>query len=537
QGLEYLGRAAELAPDVAAIQTKMAIGHLLAGDTRQATDELEGAVNLGQGLWQADILLVVTYLNNGEMDKALGAAQTLQAKRPDDPMPHNLLGAVHLQRGDTDAARKAFNHALDKQPGFPPALLNLGRMDMAAGELEQARVRFQEVLAANEASLDAHYGMTDLAYLKGQRDQVERWLERARKHHPQAVKPSVLLAEHYLQGNQPLKALEVARALSEHQSSQPDALRVLGLAQMATDSNAAGVATFRRLAELRPENAQVQYLLGSAAVKQGDLNLARTAFRKVLDLEAGHAGALFSLGSLHLEAGEVEAARSYAAQLLEQQAELPWGHALQAELLAREGDQKSAAASAGEAYGRDPSRTRLLRYHQLLKDAGALEEAAELLESWLQQQPRDGAVRLRAAMELQSQGDHAAAATHYEQVLELQPGNVIALNNLAWLYLEEDPGRALRHAEQAYQSSPDRPEVLDTYGWTLVRNGQEQKGLVYLQEALLKAPHMAQIRYHTAVALQRTGRDREARLELEQALRSPEFEGRDEAVTLYESLK
>jgi putative PEP-CTERM system TPR-repeat lipoprotein len=537
RGLDLLRQAVQLAPDVAAIQTQLGVGLMLAGDARQATDELEAAVSLGQGLFQADVLLVVTHLNNQEPDKALEAARALQAKLPEDPIPHNLLGAVHQRKGDPEAARKAFGRALVLRPDFAPAKLNLARMDMAEGQLDQARTRFRAILVDDPSNLDAMYGMVDLAHLQGQGDQVEHWLEQARRHHPQAIKPSVLLADYYLQTRQPHKALEVARTLNEHQPNQPDALRVLGLAQMATDSGAAGLATFKRLAERLPANAQVQYLLGSAALQQQDLKLARGIFRKVLELEAHHAGALFNLGSLHLNAGETEAATRYADLLLEHHADQPWGHALSADVLASKGEYAAAAIQARDAYGRDPSQLRLLRYHQLLKQSGAGEEAVDLLESWLQQRPQDGAVRLRAAMDLQERGDARAATVHYEQILEQQPGNVIAMNNLAWLYLEEDPGRALRHAEQAYQASPERPEVLDTYGWVLVRNDQAEKGLTYLQEALLKAPHLAQIRYHTAVALHRAGRDREARRELEQALRNPEFEGRDAARALHESLK
>jgi putative PEP-CTERM system TPR-repeat lipoprotein len=425
--------------------------------------------------------------------------------------------------------------ALDRQPDFSPAKLNLARMDIAEGELERARTWYREVLAKDETSLVAMYGMTDLAHMQGQEDEVERWLELARKHHPQVIKPSALLAQHYLRLNQPYKALDVARALNEHQPNQPDALRVLGLAQMATDSTAAGVATFQRLAELLPGNVQVQYLLGGAAVQQQDLGLARAAFRRVLELDPHHAGALLALGTIHLGAGEQGEADRYAKQLLEQHPAQPWGYALSADLLASKGDYASAATLARKAYDRDPTQLRMLRYYQLLKQSGARQEAAAFLENWLEQHPQDLDVRLRAAMDLQEQ-DKRRASEHYEQVLADQPGNVIALNNLAWIHLDEDPKRALHYAELAYQATPERPEVLDTYGWALVKNGEAGKGLNYLQEALVKAPHLAQIRYHAAVALHKTGRSRDASRELEQALRTPSFEGRAAAQNLYESI-
>ena len=112
-----------------------------------------------------------------------------------------------------------------------------------------------------------------------------------------------------------------------------------------------------------------------------------------------------------------------------------------------------------------------------------------------------------------------------------------ALNNLAWLYQEENNPEGVKYAERAYQLVPNRPEVIDTLGWLLVQNGETNRGLVLLQEAATKAPHIPDIRYHMAAALEKAGRRDEARKELDRLLKSNKtFPERDKAEALREQL-
>jgi Flp pilus assembly protein TadD len=84
---------------------------------------------------------------------------------------------------------------------------------------------------------------------------------------------------------------------------------------------------------------------------------------------------------------------------------------------------------------------------------------------------------------------------------------------------------------------PNQPEVIDTLGWLLVQNGDTNRGLVLLQETTTKAPHVADIRYHMAAALEKAGRRAEARKELDRLLKSSKtFPERDKAEPLREQL-
>jgi Tfp pilus assembly protein PilF len=134
-------------------------------------------------------------------------------------------------------------------------------------------------------------------------------------------------------------------------------------------------------------------------------------------------------------------------------------------------------------------------------------------------------------------GQLPQAIAHYETSLKQNPKNLLALNNLAWLYQQSHDPRAASTAEQAYKLQPDNPAVADTLGWILIERGDVKRGLELTRKALAKAPEAAEIRYHLAVGLERTGDKAQARTELQALIRSgrpfPELE---EAKALLERL-
>ena len=67
-----------------------------------------------------------------------------------------------------------------------------------------------------------------------------------------------------------------------------------------------------------------------------------------------------------------------------------------------------------------------------------------------------------------------AALDSFELMLELDPGNAVALNNAAAILTDhlDRPGEALSYAEQAVESRPSDWAALDTLGWTYFKLGR-----------------------------------------------------------------
>ncbi|MEP0842467.1 MAG: tetratricopeptide repeat protein [Phycisphaerae bacterium] len=117
--------------------------------------------------------------------------------------------------------------------------------------------------------------------------------------------------------------------------------------------------------------------------------------------------------------------------------------------------------------------------------------------------------------------DYAKACKLYEQYLELDPGNVLSRNNMAFLYLTElkEPQKALENAQRAVNlltpSSPplEQSIVIDTLGWCLVWTGDYTNGILQLRRAVnigqaageSFAYTMSGIYYHLAEGLYRRG--------------------------------
>ncbi len=97
------------------------------------------------------------------------------------------------------------------------------------------------------------------------------------------------------------------------------------------------------------------------------------------------------------------------------------------------------------------------------------------------------------------------AIEYYQEAITLEPAHANAMNNLAWIYFEKNHPKALEIASQAYKLSPEDAGILDTYGWILVNQlNQEQRrlGITLLEKAVKKAPENALIKSHLEKARQ-----------------------------------
>lgn len=77
----------------------------------------------------------------------------------------------------------------------------------------------------------------------------------------------------------------------------------------------------------------------------------------------------------------------------------------------------------------------------------------------------------------------------YERILEADPGNLVILNNYAYLLAQhrKDLPKAERMSQQTIREQPYNPVYLDTYGWIMHLQGEDELALFYLQRALQNA--------------------------------------------------
>jgi putative PEP-CTERM system TPR-repeat lipoprotein len=110
-------------------------------------------------------------------------------------------------------------------------------------------------------------------------------------------------------------------------------------------------------------------------------------------------------------------------------------------------------------------------------------KAAKVLEHYLTIDANENRVKtMLAGIYLENDTNKAIAV--YDDVVKKQPKNVIAHNNLAWLYLEENNvDKALVHAKKAFELAPHIANIADTYGKVLLTSGDKREALKYASKA------------------------------------------------------
>ncbi len=118
--------------------------------------------------------------------------------------------------------------------------------------------------------------------------------------------------------------------------------------------------------------------------------------------------------------------------------------------------------------------------------------------------------------------DFGLALVDYEAAIELNPNEIVALNNAAWLIHEialERIDEARRFIDTALELAPENRSVLDTAAVVYLALGRREQALEYAERALAKE-RKPEYLIHRAKALRELGRDSEARKSLVEVLES-----------------
>ncbi|MCB2188175.1 MAG: tetratricopeptide repeat protein [Deltaproteobacteria bacterium] len=122
--------------------------------------------------------------------------------------------------------------------------------------------------------------------------------------------------------------------------------------------------------------------------------------------------------------------------------------------------------------------------------------AITALDQALEWQPDDPRLLNDKAAALDALGRYQEALPLHRQAYNLDPGNLVLMNNLAWglARLKEDLPQAERLARRALRHAPDNPAMWETLGEVLVAQGQPAGAAVALHRSLQLRPDRPEVR-------------------------------------------
>ena len=534
---DYFSKAAALDPENKAKQTSVALSYLAKGDSETAYRELEKIALVDTGI-TADMALISSQLRKRQFDLALKSIDSLDNKQPDSPLALQLRGTAMLGKGDLAGARKGFEDALAKNPAYFPAAASLANLDLAEKKPVEAKKRFEAVLAKDAKNLQAMLALAELhAKTGGNSEEVAALIDKAIVAHPAEATPRLALIGLHLGAKDAKKAVAAAQDALAVLPDRPEILDAAGRAQQAAEDFNQALATYGKLANLRPDSPQPFLRMAEIHVAAKNKEAAMQSLRKALSVKADSLEAQRGIMMLELDAGRTSEALAVAREVQKQRPKAAVGYVLEGDAYVLKKSWNEAADVFRAGIKQTGATELAVKLHAVLMAGGKAAEADKFAASWIGDHAKDMQFRLYLAESANSRKDFASASKHYRALVEAQPNNPAMLNNLAWSLDQMKDPKAIEYAEKAFKLAPEQPAVMDTLGVMLVDKGDAERGVELLQKASNQAPQNAMIRFNLAKALVKTGKKDEAKKELDELAKlGDKFPAHAEAEKLRQSL-
>lgn len=530
-------RAATALDPSAKNRTALAMTKLKAAGAQATVAELQQIAASEKDIY-ADLTLVGLLIRGRDFDAALKAVEAIAVKEPKSPTAANLRGRVLLHKGDRAGARQGFEAALAIDPRFVPAAASLAALDMEIKDFDAAKKRFESILAQDERNATALLAIAEIRTRAGaKKEEIEQLLAKAVKLNPDERGPRLTLINHHLNHQQNKIALGIAQEANTAFPNSPELLDSLGRAQAASGDHNQAISTFTTLALLLPQSADAQTRLAGAHLNARNTPAAKTALKRALTIAPGHVGAHRSLYELAIAERRPLEALEVGRSLKANRPELLAGYMLEASAEVARRNTAGAVKLYQVALQKFEATEPALKLHAMLVVGKRDGDAAELAKSWLAKHPKDVAFLLHLGEMSMGQRDLEAAEARFRSVLDLQPNNVAALNNIASIMAAANRPGALDFAQKANQLAPNSEILLDTLAAALAADKQVAKAIETQKAAIALAPADLMLKLNMAKLQLQAGDKAAARTELDALNRlGDKFVGQSEVKRLLQTL-
>ena len=538
EGVEILSRLTEKSPDSATNRLKLGIGLMSGGDVKEAQQEFEVAYSINPDLPQTNISLVLSYIKQKVFSKALDTAKKYVAANPKDAGPKNLLATVYLAKGDIEEAKNTFNNVLKHDPSNRTANEKLAQLAIQNKDTKAARKYFKNILVDNENHLQTLINLAALDALDKNSEGFVAHLNQAIDAHPEAIQPKLVLSRYYLTLNQPDKALLTINKNTTPNTNDPAILLITAMAHLQQRKFEDSISETSRILKKSPDTVQALLLRAKAFRASNKLESAVKDLNKVINQNDKIMPAHLELASIALQQKNIVVFKKHLNHLKTMAPEHPAVLKLQATEGVLSKQPEVTLSALKTLHSKHPSSKSVNELAFQLFQMDKSNDAEKLLNDWLTKHPKDSSVLLNLANYQLSQEQMDNAIISYEKALTLQDDNILALNNLAWLYKDSQPKIALKLIQKALVVAPDAAAVNDTLASIYLATQQYDEALIAIRKALKPDPSNPSILFHHAQILIALGKKEEASSILEKLSSFPEdFAEKTDAQQLLATLK
>ncbi|MFS1702522.1 XrtA/PEP-CTERM system TPR-repeat protein PrsT [Alteromonas sp. AMM-1] len=450
------------------------------GVLQLSLNDADGILNLEEAVKKAPEIssgqqtLANAYIATKQFDKALGVAREWQEKEPQNAEPWLTIAQVSILKDDFAAATKAIEKAESLDPRNIKAKLqrvsiamNEKKPDEAVNWLKQAL----EIDPTHQSALAMYYMIKQQA---GKANEGIDYIKEIASRNPKSDTPKIVLARILLSENRYEEGLKVINQVPQRPDVAMPYWDTKGRLLLANNQVNEAKALYTEWLSISPNNKTATLGLVMILDVQNKFADALEVTKKFLEKRPDRQIEIVK-SYLHSMLREIRETEAILGKLTPEERMLPFVRGVEARLQIYREDYLDAVPNALAAYEEIPSTRNLLVLMAAYELSGSNDKAFAVLNEFLQNNPANLQARLLFA-ERMIPKDRKQAIGEYRKVAKDWPDNAIALNNLAFLELEEGMlDDAEEHARQALKVIPNAPEIADTLAQILIAQGEMEE--------------------------------------------------------------
>ncbi len=416
------------------------------------------------------------------------------------------LATIDYVAGRRPGALARVAALLEQQPRSAKALALRGRFRLDAGDVEAALADLQLAVNSDPKYEAGHFWLAQALLQRRRGAEARASLLEVLRLDPRYVPAQVELSRVYLGARDYDQAIATAQQAVRASPNHLEARLALVRAFVGAGQADNAAEELRPVAAQLPKEPRVQMLEGQIRLVRRDPKAAEQRFIAALEAEPTSYEALGGLVASRLAAGNVAGALAAANTVLARTPTDARSLVLAARAYGEARDFKNAEAVLKRAIEADPA---LLEAYSMLGQLYVadqrLEEALREFQRLSERQPTAVGPKTVVAVLHHMANRRPEAKKAYEAVLRVDPGAVVAANNLAWMKVEdgEDLTTALQLAQAAKVRAPQSPEVSDTLGLIYYRRNLFAFSAAAFEDAVRYAPQNPEYHYRLGLALSR----------------------------------
>jgi len=488
---------------------------------------------------QEDYTKILKLISKQNFSEAKNELRKLKADKPEY---FNLQALLAIQEKDTPRAILSYKKALALDAKNLMSNMGLATYSFETKDLKTAKKYADISLGINNQLASAYLLLADIARSQNKIKESENILLNALNTVKGNFKPEIKIAssltKFYAFQRLPKKILNLSRNLQNQYPNNPKVLSIVARAQIVNDQKKLAEQTLSQLINLDKQDAEHRILLANLLKTQTE---KETQVLQLLDeasnLEKNNPRALVYKTTYLIQLKRLTQALIIANKIDALFPQLALGKMLTGDIYLLEKKFDQALEINLKAYQIQANKKLFSTIISILVKQGKNTKAIDFAKQELSKNPNNSAIHFTLASLFQNNNNLSQAIQHYESILSQTPKHSQALNNLAWIYSQQNNPKSLEMAKQAYTINPQSASILDTYGFILVQQGQSKEAITILKKAIQLEPKQYDIQFHLAQAYLANGNNKQAIITIKPLLQADKvFSEKQSAIRLFDQL-